>query len=586
MTSVRLSFWLVVASTAVVIAGGCNAWTPVADLSSSAAPTSPLLAQSRPASAGPLILRSQNPLRRESRSDNSTMPGSGEHYRHPMAVSGGTAAAGRSSPWPDNGTSSVQLAQYTGPSDAASLWSSYSDNPSQPEGYPTPQPPAQTIPPPSTLPNRPPPSSPAQQTPTYPGYPSLPSPPGSVAPGPGNGEFRNELPGPPSPYGGAPAYSGPPSGLTPPFGPGAVGLPSPASRFADLFINVQETQTGRIMVGAGINSDAGVTGQIIIDERNFDWKRVPTSLDDVMSGRAFRGAGQGFRVEALPGQEVQRYLVQFTEPYLGGTRVSMNLSGYLYDRRYFDWDEQRLGARFGLGYRLTPDLSLSVGVRGEQVDLSDPRVLGIPELDAALGRHDLYMGQITLTHDTRDVPFSPTEGHLLELNYSQNFGDFDYPRGEIDYRRYILLAERTDGSGRHVLGLSGRVGFTGSQTPIYENYFAGGHATMRGFEFREASPKVRGVVVGGEFLTLGSIEYLFPITADDMLKGVVFTDFGTVEQEIEFNRDNFRVALGTGLRIFIPAMGPAPIALDFAVPVARADTDSIENFSFFIGVGR
>jgi outer membrane protein insertion porin family len=33
-------------------------------------------------------------------------------------------------------------------------------------------------------------------------------------------------------------------------------------------------------------------------------------------------------------------------------------------------------------------------------------------------------------------------------------------------------------------------------------------------------------------------------------------------------------------------MGPAPIALDFAVPVAREDTDRIQNFSFFVGFGR
>ena len=93
-------------------------------------------------------------------------------------------------------------------------------------------------------------------------------------------------------------------------------------------------------------------------------------------------------------------------------------------------------------------------------------------------------------------------------------------------------------------------------------------------------------MVGGEFLMLGSLEYLFPITADDMLKGVVFADFGTVEENIEIKRENYRVSLGAGVRIFIPAMGPAPIALDFAVPLARADTDRIENFSFFIGMGR
>jgi outer membrane protein insertion porin family len=33
-------------------------------------------------------------------------------------------------------------------------------------------------------------------------------------------------------------------------------------------------------------------------------------------------------------------------------------------------------------------------------------------------------------------------------------------------------------------------------------------------------------------------------------------------------------------------MGPAPIALDFAFPVAMADTDRERTFSFFMGFGR
>jgi outer membrane protein insertion porin family len=33
-------------------------------------------------------------------------------------------------------------------------------------------------------------------------------------------------------------------------------------------------------------------------------------------------------------------------------------------------------------------------------------------------------------------------------------------------------------------------------------------------------------------------------------------------------------------------MGPAPIALDFAWPVVRADTDDTQVFSFFIGFMR
>ena len=65
-----------------------------------------------------------------------------------------------------------------------------------------------------------------------------------------------------------------------------------------------------------------------------------------------------------------------------------------------------------------------------------------------------------------------------------------------------------------------------------------------------------------------------------------FGDYGTVEQNIEIEAENFRVAPGFGLRIFVPAMGPAPIALDFAFPIAKADTDSTQVFSFFVGFGR
>ena len=85
---------------------------------------------------------------------------------------------------------------------------------------------------------------------------------------------------------------------------------------------------------------------------------------------------------------------------------------------------------------------------------------------------------------------------------------------------------------------------------------------------------------------LGSAEYLFPITADDMVKGVVFCDYGTVEQQLKIHSEDYRVSLGAGLRLQIPAMGPAPLAFDFAIPVARKDTDNVQNFSFFVGFSR
>jgi outer membrane protein insertion porin family len=378
-----------------------------------------------------------------------------------------------------------------------------------------------------------------------------------------------------------------PSLMVPPAVDG-IGEGPPA---VDFDVMVEEARTGRFMFGVGVNSDLGVTGQIVIDERNFNWRKPPTSWADIVNGTAWRGGGQGFRLEAMPGNQVQRYLVSFTQPYLYLPGISepfsLNLSGFFYDRRFFDWDEQRLGGRIGLGYRVTHDLSLTTSVRLENVNIHDPRVIGNPELDEVLGDNELYSGRLTLTHDTRDTAFAATEGHLIELSFEQAFGSFDYPRADLDYRQYFLMRERPDGSGRHTLAYSFRLGFTGSQTPIYENYFAGGFSTLRGFDFRGASPVgLGGVIEGGEFRFLGSLEYMFPLTADDMLKAVAFCDFGTVERSIGIHAEDYRVAPGFGLRIAVPALGPAPLALDLAFPVAHADTDDIQNFSFFLGFTR
>jgi outer membrane protein insertion porin family len=354
----------------------------------------------------------------------------------------------------------------------------------------------------------------------------------------------------------------------------------------DVIISGQETQTGRLMLGVGVNSDAGVVGNITIDERNFDWTRLPTSWEDVRNGTAFRGDGQRFRIDASPGSEVNRYLVSWQNPYWMDRPVSLSLSGSYFDRRFRDWDEERLGGRVGLGYQwVERDLSATVTYRGENVNISNISAPGVvPELDEVVGDNALHGFRLTVIRDTRDNPFLATQGHYLEIGGEQVIGTWDYPRVDLDARKYWLLHERPDHSGRHVFSMSSTVGYSGTHTPIYENFFAGGFSTMRGFDFRGASPVVSGIQVGGRFQWLNSAQYLFPITADEMLHGVVFCDFGTVEQDVSIN--DFRVAPGAGLRITVPAMGPAPIALDFAWAVNHADFDDRQVFSFSLGFSR
>jgi outer membrane protein insertion porin family len=175
---------------------------------------------------------------------------------------------------------------------------------------------------------------------------------------------------------------------------------------------------------------------------------------------------------------------------------------------------------------------------------------------------------------------------LLELIYDQVFGEFDFPRGQVNYSKYFLVRERADGTGRHTFTSAIRTGFAGTDQPLFENFFAGGFTTLRGFQFRGAGPVENGVQVGGRFQFLGTFEYMFPITADDMLRMVAFVDYGTVERNIEINWDEFRVAPGLGFRVAIPALGPAPLAFDFAVPVAYGANDERQVFQFSAGLTR
>jgi len=356
------------------------------------------------------------------------------------------------------------------------------------------------------------------------------------------------------------------------------------ARFIPLNPMLQETQTGRLMLGVGVNSDSGLVGSIILDEQNFNWMRFPRGWQDIRNATAWRGRGQQFRLEAIPGTEYQRYTVDFMEPYLFYSEVGLGLGGHYYTRRYREWDESRGGGRISLIYHFNHALTGTLGYHGERVTLFNPVEPTPRMLTDALGDSALHGVEARLAHDTRDSRFLATEGHYIGLGVEQVVGTYQYPRIDLDLRKYFLIRQRPDGAGRHVLGLSAKMGWTDSETPIYEHYYAGGFS-LRGFDFRGASPRdpATNVFVGGHFQLLATAEYLFPITADDMLRGVIFCDTGAVQPSIDDWRDKYRVSPGFGLRVAIPAMGPAPIALDFAFPIVHNPGDRIEIFSFFVG---
>lgn len=349
----------------------------------------------------------------------------------------------------------------------------------------------------------------------------------------------------------------------------------------DILVRVQETATGSLLLGVGVNSDAGLSGSIVLNERNFDIARPPLSIDELLSGRAFRGAGQELRLEAVPGTQFQRYTASFREPSLFDSPYSLGTSAYYYTRAYTEYSEQRTGGRINVGRRFGTYWNANMAMRIEDVQVNDVPFWFPPDITQAVGSNFLVGLRPSIGFDTRDSYLRPTQGMQFEAGYEQVFGDFTYPLFTVEASKYWTVHQRPDGSGRHVLAARSQVAFAGDDTPVYDRFYAGGFRSMRGFEFRGVGPFELGLNVGGQFMWLNSLEYQIPVIASDKFYFVGFVDSGTVERKVEIN--NYRVAAGVGMRIVVPMLGPVPVALDFGFPIVKGPEDRRQMFSFWLG---
>ena len=354
--------------------------------------------------------------------------------------------------------------------------------------------------------------------------------------------------------------------------------------FKDIRVRVRETRTGQFIVGGSVNSDAGLTGNLALNERNFDLFRLPTSFDDFRYGRAFRGGGQELRIEAAPGTNFQRYSLTWREPYLFDTPFGLTTSFYYYNRAFAEYNEDRYGTRITLDRRLDPIWKASLSTRVEGVNLHDIPPYASPAIADFNGSHFLLGLRAGINRDTRDSYIYPTRGNVFDAGFEQVFGDYTFPIGTAEFTQFFSTSRlaREDGSGRHVLGIRTQVAVAGTNAPVYERFYAGGIRSFRGFSFRGVSPVENYLSIGGTFSFLNTIEYQIPVLPSDKMFLVAFVDHGTVERRFEIK--DYRVSVGTGIRLAIPALGPLPLALDFAVPIVRAPGDHRQLFNFALGV--
>lgn len=379
------------------------------------------------------------------------------------------------------------------------------------------------------------------------------------------------------------------------FDPGSVKVtvqpPDPESPVhRDVLVEVRETNTGSLGFGAGVSSDLGVTGSIRLTQRNFDWQDIPDSWGEFITGRAFRGGGQDFTIELAPGTEVQTYSLSLRDPYAFDTDYEAAAGISYRIREYDEFDENRFGTSLSVGRRFGERWSGFVSARYNNVDVSDIDENAAQDIFDVEGPHDLTGLGFRLTRSSVDTRFRPSRGTRIELGVERVGvfgGDYDFTKFSADHQVFLTIDE--DFLGRRTV-LSFRTNFNyipedKDEAPLYERYYLGGN-NFRGFRFRTISPK--GLArdgsqtddpVGGTFGFLFSTEVQKPLW-QDIVAGVVFVDTGTVDNDVTF--DNYRLSVGVGLRLFVEALGPVPLAFDFGFPVVKRYLDEERVFSFSV----
>lgn len=361
-----------------------------------------------------------------------------------------------------------------------------------------------------------------------------------------------------------------------------------------LLVIVDEARTGSFVLGGGVSTASGFFGNITLNQRNFDLFDVPSSWRDFIEGRAFTGAGQNLTISLQPGRQRSAYSIEFTEPYFLGLPVVFSLEGAIADRARETWLEARRVAKVGLGYRLTQDVVLRATYRIERVRIADIQLDSAPDVIEVAGTNYISALRITLAINKTLVDrefvsygcWSASAWYEIVGQFLGGDHDFHQAGVEAAYQ-YLLFA--WPGEHKWVLSLRGELTWQRDlkkdAVPIFERVFAGGPGSIRGFRFRTVGPKFLGDnPIGGNFRFTATAEVGFPLF-QNVVRGVTFIDAGTVTpSHRDFTRDDLRIAAGFGFRIRVPLF-PAPVALDFAWPLKKADDDDEQVFSFAVGFG-
>ncbi|MFP3454765.1 outer membrane protein assembly factor BamA [Psychrobacter sp. SIMBA_152] len=375
---------------------------------------------------------------------------------------------------------------------------------------------------------------------------------------------------------------------------------------------VEEQPSGSSTIAAGYSQSGGVTFQLDLTQNNF--------------------MGTGNRVKAALSRSETRdsYSLGYTDPYFTENGVSQGISGYYRKTKYDDdnvsnYVTDSYGATLNYSYPIDETKRLSAGLNVDKTKVRGGRYLGIsnvqeildeggtktPEVDTdgvATFKNDYQTYNLLFGWDysTLDRPVFPTKGMSHAIDATIGLGDANYQKLTYSGNIYYPIYKDVIARGYTKLGY-------GNDLPFYENFYAGGYGSVRGYESSTLGPKSQVYLdavndpdnqtftaeeVGGNALATFGAELILPMPFKgdwaDQVRPVLFAEGGQVfdtsdKEDRTFNdsdvplltQDNdFRYSAGAGITWYTPI---GPISLSYAVPFGDKEGDETEKVQFQIG---
>jgi len=345
----------------------------------------------------------------------------------------------------------------------------------------------------------------------------------------------------------------------------------------DVNFKVTERPSGNFIFGVGYGQDTGVLLNASVNQNNF------------------LGTGKRLSLALSQSQVGANYALAYNNPYFTDNGVSQGFRLY-----YRDLDAGKVnvanylatgyGAFVDFGFPLSEFSAVNVALGGNNVSI-DTFADTPQEIVSFIEQNGDSYNYLTLqpswVRDTRNRAFFADRGSINQLGAEVGLSSSEASFYKLNYRllanfpvsKSLTLSGRADlGYGDGLKGADG--------LPFFENYYAGGLTTVRGYRSNTLGPTFsNGESSGGAFKTVGSLQLLFPLPFVKQANNVRlagFVDGGNVYATAsDFEASELRYSAGLALYWLAPV---GPIVLSFGQPLNDKPGDQLEQFQFAFGV--